>query len=35
MSGAASIGGIFRGRTHVLPVRIYFEDTDFSGVVYH
>jgi acyl-CoA thioester hydrolase len=20
---------------HVLPVRIYFEDTDFSGVVYH
>lgn len=22
-------------RTHVLPVRVYFEDTDFSGVVYH
>jgi acyl-CoA thioester hydrolase len=21
--------------THVLPVRVYFEDTDFSGVVYH
>ncbi|MCX5516348.1 tol-pal system-associated acyl-CoA thioesterase [Kaistia algarum] len=20
---------------HILPVRIYFEDTDFSGVVYH
>ena len=20
---------------HVMPVRIYFEDTDFSGVVYH
>jgi acyl-CoA thioester hydrolase len=20
---------------HVLPVRIYFEDTDFSGIVYH
>ena len=20
---------------HVLPIRIYFEDTDFSGVVYH
>ncbi len=20
---------------HVLPVRVYFEDTDFSGVVYH
>lgn len=22
-------------RQHVLPVRVYFEDTDFSGVVYH
>ncbi len=23
------------GRMHVLPVRVYFEDTDFSGLVYH
>jgi acyl-CoA thioester hydrolase len=23
------------GRCHVLPVRVYFEDTDFSGLVYH
>lgn len=23
------------GRRHILPVRVYFEDTDFSGVVYH
>lgn len=22
-------------RTHVLPIRVYFEDTDFSGLVYH
>ena len=22
-------------RRHVLPVRVYFEDTDFSGIVYH
>ncbi len=22
-------------RGHVLPVRVYFEDTDFSGLVYH
>lgn len=22
-------------RHHVLPVRVYFEDTDFSGIVYH
>ena len=21
--------------THVLPIRVYFEDTDFAGVVYH
>ena len=23
------------GRFHHLPIRVYFEDTDFSGVVYH
>lgn len=23
------------GSRHVLPVRVYFEDTDFSGLVYH
>src|SRR5450432_3642750 len=23
------------GRHHVLPIRVYFEDTDFSGLVYH
>ncbi|MGI9409185.1 MAG: YbgC/FadM family acyl-CoA thioesterase [Hyphomicrobiaceae bacterium] len=23
------------GLRHVLPVRVYFEDTDFSGIVYH
>jgi acyl-CoA thioester hydrolase len=23
------------GRRHVLPLRVYFEDTDFSGLVYH
>ena len=27
--------GWMEGREHVLPVRIYYEDTDFSGVVYH
>jgi acyl-CoA thioester hydrolase len=27
--------GFFEGREHVLPVRIYYEDTDFTGVVYH
>ncbi|KZL20842.1 Acyl-CoA thioester hydrolase YbgC [Pseudovibrio axinellae] len=23
------------GKQHILPVRVYYEDTDFSGVVYH
>jgi acyl-CoA thioester hydrolase len=27
--------GAFVGREHQLPVRVYYEDTDFSGVVYH
>jgi acyl-CoA thioester hydrolase len=31
----APSAGAFEGRTHVLPVRVYYEDTDFSGVVYH
>ncbi|HTQ15280.1 MAG TPA: YbgC/FadM family acyl-CoA thioesterase [Rhizomicrobium sp.] len=31
----AAIAGRFDGRTHILPVRIYYADTDLSGVVYH
>jgi acyl-CoA thioester hydrolase len=27
--------GRFEGKIHILPVRIYYEDTDLSGVVYH
>jgi acyl-CoA thioester hydrolase len=27
--------GRFDGKTHVLPLRVYYEDTDLSGVVYH
>ncbi len=27
--------GVFQGREHRLPVRVYYEDTDFTGVVYH
>jgi len=29
------VEGRFDGREHRFPVRIYFEDTDLSGVVYH
>ena len=27
--------GRFEGKTHLLPIRIYYEDTDLSGIVYH
>lgn len=27
--------GRIEGRVHLLPVRIYYEDTDFTGLVYH
>jgi acyl-CoA thioester hydrolase len=31
------VGGLghFEGKTHVLPLRAYYEDTDLSGVIYH
>jgi acyl-CoA thioester hydrolase len=29
------IGGVLRDDAHHLPIRVYYEDTDFSGVVYH
>jgi acyl-CoA thioester hydrolase len=35
MSGDAPYQGHFVGREHHFAVRVYFEDTDFSGVVYH
>ena len=34
MSGSALDGEIRDGR-HLMHVRVYYEDTDFSGVVYH
>ena len=27
--------GTFRGPLHLFPLRVYYEDTDVSGVVYH
>jgi acyl-CoA thioester hydrolase len=29
------IAGRVRGGVHVLPVRVYYEDTDAGGIVYH
>lgn len=34
MPDKASMGR-FDGKTHILPVRVYYEDTDVSGIVYH
>ena len=28
-------GGRLDGTTHLFPVRVYYEDTDLSGIVYH
>src|ERR1700761_1280906 len=35
MSLQAPTAGLFEGREHQLPVRVYYEDTDFTGLVYH
>jgi acyl-CoA thioester hydrolase len=29
------LAGRLAGGRHVLPIRVYYEDTDFSGIVYH
>lgn len=34
MNNVAGLGH-FEGKTHILPLRVYYEDTDLSGVVYH
>jgi len=31
----SSLDGEIRGGRHVMPARVYYEDTDFSGIVYH
>ena len=37
MTGASrtDLDGEIRGGRHVMSVRVYYEDTDFSGIVYH
>ena len=27
--------GVFEGKCHLFPLRVYYEDTDLSGIVYH
>ena len=35
MTALEPASGGFDGKAHLLPVRVYYEDTDFTGVVYH
>ena len=38
MAGALSpspSAGVIQSGEHLLPIRVYYEDTDFTGVVYH
>jgi acyl-CoA thioester hydrolase len=35
MTSNEPTAGRYHGRVHHLPVRIYYEDTDFTGLVYH
>ena len=35
MTDLLPASGAFEGKAHLLPVRVYYEDTDFTGVVYH
>ena len=35
MKGSTPTAGWFEGREHRLPVRVYYEDTDATGLVYH
>ncbi len=34
-SGSNHLDGDMRGGRHVMAVRVYYEDTDFTGIVYH
>ncbi len=31
----ATLDGAIRDGVHIMQVRVYYEDTDFSGIVYH
>ena len=35
MSKWPDLAGRIEGETHILPIRVYYEDTDFAGHVYH
>ena len=32
---SSDLSGLINNRTHYFKVRVYYEDTDFTGIVYH
>jgi len=32
---SAELDGVLRDGRHTMAVRVYYEDTDFTGIVYH
>jgi acyl-CoA thioester hydrolase len=34
-AGSEPAGGWIEDQNHIFPIRVYYEDTDFSGFVYH
>ena len=34
-AGVTPAGGLLSGKSHFFPIRVYFEDTDLAGIVYH
>ena len=34
-AGVHPANGIWQGSSHLFPIRVYYEDTDFTGVVYY
>lgn len=34
-ASAVPYQGYYQGKTHIFALRVYFEDTDLSGIVYH
>src|SRR5438105_14681628 len=34
-SSTGALDGVIRNGRHVMQVRVYYEDTDFTGIVYH
>ena len=33
--GSSDLDGVMRNGRHIMRVRVYYEDTDFTGIVYH